>query len=254
MSKVINEAFIIGKNELLIQLRNPLWLFFGLFQPIVYLTLFSPFLSGIANAPGFPSTNAIQFFVPGLLIMNVLAGASFAGFGLINQLRSGFIERIRVTPVSRTAIVLGLVLRTPVVLLVQSAILVITALFFGLEIDFWGMHLMVLLMILIGLTMASVSYTIALLTKDEGTLAAITNFFTLPLILISGIMLPVTFAPKIIQNISKFDPFTYAVDAARAMVNGNLSEPSIVTAFIMFALLSILTLWWFMRSMKDAVA
>src|SRR5436853_6189141 len=111
--KLIADTYLIGKNELLIQIRNPLWLFFGLFQPIVYLVLFSPFLGGIANAPGFPSESAIQFFVPGLVIMNVLFGASFAGFGLINQLRSGFIERIRVTPVSRLAIVLGLVLRTP---------------------------------------------------------------------------------------------------------------------------------------------
>src|SRR4029078_3762749 len=159
MNKTLTEAYVIGKNEILIQMRNPLWLFFGLFQPIVYLLLFSPFLSGIANAPGFPAGNAIQFFVPGLLIMNVLFGAGFAGFGLINQLRSGFIERIRVTPVSRLAIVIGLVLRSPVVILVHSSILVIAATFFGFRMDFWGMHIVVLLMILIGITMASLSYT-----------------------------------------------------------------------------------------------
>jgi ABC-2 type transport system permease protein len=166
MKKLLTESWIIGKNEILIQMRNPLWLFFGLFQPIVYLTLFSPFLSGIAKSPGFPNMSALQFFVPGLLIMNVLFGAGFAGFGLINQLRTGFIERIRVTPVSRLAIVIGLVLRTPVVILVQSSILVITALFFGLHINFWGMHVEVLLMTLIAITMASISYTIALIVKD----------------------------------------------------------------------------------------
>ncbi len=202
MNKLLTESWVIGKNEILIQVRNPLWLFFGLFQPIVYLALFSPFLSGIASAPGFPSDSAIQFFVPGLLIMNVLFGAGFAGFGLIDQLRSGFIERIRVTPISRLSIVIGLVLRAPIVILVQSAILVITALFFGFHLNFWGAHVLILLMILIGIAMTSVSYTIALITKDEGTLAAVTNFFTLPLMLLSGIMLPVAFAPKIIQNIS----------------------------------------------------
>src|SRR5512146_1297541 len=111
MKRTLIDAWVIGKNEILIQMRNPLWLFFGLFQPIVYLTLFSPFLSGIAHAPGFPAENAVQFFVPGLLIMNCLFGAGFAGFNLIGQLRSGFIERIRVTPVSRLAIVIGLSLR-----------------------------------------------------------------------------------------------------------------------------------------------
>lgn len=254
MNRVLRDAYIVGKNELLIQLRNPLWLFFGLFQPIVYLALFSPFLSGLSKAPGFPNMNAIQFFVPGLLIMNALFGSAFAGFGLINQLRSGFIERIRVTPVSRISIVLGLVLKSPVTLLAQSAILVIVAFFFGLKLNFWGAHVLILLMIIIGIAMASLSYTIALIVKDEGTLAATTNFFTLPLMLLSGIMLPVTFAPKLIRNISTVDPFRYAVDASRALVNGDLGNNSIWIALIIFTALSVVTLSWFIRSMKDAVA
>src|SRR6185436_3243431 len=99
------------------------------------------------------------------------------------------------------ALVIGLVIRAPVTVLVQSAILVLTAvLFFDFHMNFWGMHLEALLMVLIGIAMASVSYTVALITKDEGTLAAITNFFTLPLMLLSGIMLPVAFAPKVIQH------------------------------------------------------
>ncbi len=255
MQKLLKDTYIIGKNELLIQLRNPLWLFFGLFQPVVYLVLFSPFLSGIANSPGFPGGNAIQFFAPGLLIMNVMFGAGFAGFGLINQLRSGFIERIRVTPVSRLAIAIGFVLRSPVTILIQSSILVFIAwLFFGLTLHVVGVLILALLMALIGITMASLSFTIALVVKDEGTLAAVTNFFTLPLLLLSGVMLPVAFAPKLLQKISMFDPFTHAVDAARNLVNGNIGDSSILIAFIVFLVLGTLSLGWFIRSLREAVA
>ncbi len=255
MNKLLRDTYLIGKNELLIQVRNPLWLFFGLFQPIVYLALFSPFLSGIASSPGFPTGNAIQFFAPGLLIMNVLFGAAFAGFGLIDQLRSGFIERVRVTPVSRLAIVLGLVLRSPVVLLVQSAILLLVAIiFFGLQVSVSGILILAVLLCIIGITMASLSFTIALLTKEEGTLAAVTNFFTLPLLLLSGVMLPLTFAPNIIRNIAQYDPFTYAVNASRSLVNGLLHDSSIVTSYIVFIILCIAALAWFIRSMREAVA
>lgn len=254
MNKILKDSFLIGKNELLIQVRNPLWLFFGLFQPIVYLVLFSPFLKGIASSPGFPSGNPIQFFAPGLLIMNVLFGAGFAGFGLIDQLRTGFIERIRVTPVSRLAIVLGLVFRSPIVLIVQSAILIIVALFFGLHVSLPGILVLALLLSVIGITMASLSFTIALIVKDEGTLAAITNFFTLPFFLLAGVMLPLTFAPKTIQLIAKFDPFAYAVSASRALMNGALGDVSVSAAFAIFIVLGILTLGWFIRSMREAVA
>ena len=255
MSKLLRDISIIGKNELLIQVRNPLWLVFGLFQPIVYLLLFSPFLSGIANTPGFPSDSAIQFFAPGMLIMNVLFGATFAGFGLIDQLRTGFIERIRVTPISRVSIALGFVLRSPVVLIIQSLILLVVAvLFFNLEVDLTGTLILILLLTIIGIAMASLSYTIALIVKDEGTLAAITNFFTLPLFLLAGVMLPVEFAPKIIQDIAKYNPFTYAVDAARTLINGSLDDRSVVLAFISFVIIGILALIWFIRSMRNAVA
>ncbi len=254
-NSTLRDTILIGKNELLIQIRNPMWLFFGLFQPIVYLALFSPFLKGIASTPGFPMSSAIQFFAPGMIIMNVLFGSAFAGFGLIGQLRSGFIERIRVTPVSRLAIVLGLVFRSPVVLIVQSLILVvIAASFFGLKVSISGTLLLIPLLVIIGITMASLSFTLGLIVKDEGALAALTNFFTLPLFLLAGVMLPVTFAPKFIQNIAKYNPFTYAVDASRALVNGIFDDKAVWIAFIIFFVLGILTLNWFVRTMRSAVA
>jgi ABC-2 type transport system permease protein len=254
MNKLISDTYLLGKNELLIQVRNPLWLLFGLFQPIVYLVLFAPFLTGIAHTPGFPTGNAIQFFAPGLLILNALFNAAFAGFGLIDKLRSGFLERIRVTPVSRLAIVLGFVLRNSVVLIVQSALLLLTALFFGLRIDPVGTLIVAVLMMLIGITMASLSYAIALLVKDEGTLAAVTNFFTLPLVILSGVMLPVAFAPASIRIVAKFDPFSYAVDAARALLNGTPHDPAVLQAFVLFSVLGVIALWSFIKAMREAVA
>jgi ABC-2 type transport system permease protein len=254
MQKFLTDTLTIGKNDLIRQLRNPLWVFFGLFQPIVYLLLFSPFLENIAKTPGFPAENAIQFFVPGLLIMNVLFGAAFAGFGLIDQLRSGFIERIRVTPVNRLAIVMGFVLRSPIVLLIQSSILLITGLFFGLEISAKGVVILALLLSLIGMGIASLSFAIALLARDEGTLAAITNVFALPAMLLSGVMLPIDFAPKILKNLSIIDPFRHAVDASRALINGDLDNQVIGFAFVVFEVIAFLTISWFIRVMREATA
>ena len=250
----LHDTRIVTFHELLLRVRNPLWLFFGLFQPIVYLALFAPFLKGIAHAPGFPSSSAIQFFAPGLLIMNALFGAGFAGFGLIDKLRSGFIERLRVTPVSRIALVLGFVLGNAIQLIVQSALLLMAALFFGLQINWVGLLLLVILLLLIGCTMASISYSIALMVKDEGVLAATTNFFTLPLMLLSGIMLPIDFAPTLLQALAKIDPFAYAVTASRALMNGSLKDPSVAIAFTIFEVLTVLALAWFIKAMREAVA
>jgi hypothetical protein len=58
--------------------------------------------------------------------------------------------------------------------------------------------------------------TIALLVKDEGTLAAITNFFTLPLVLLSGVMLPVAFALFSLLGVIALSSFIKAMREAVA--------------------------------------
>jgi len=113
---------------------------------------------------------------------------------------------------------------------------------------------LLLLIVLIGVMMASLSFTLGLMTREGGILAGITNTFILPLLILSGVMLPIGFGPPIIQTISRFDPFFYAVNAARSLINGGLASPSIPEAFAVFAILSALALVLFIRSMREAVA
>ncbi len=60
--------------------------------------------------------------------------------------------------------------------------------------------------------MASVSYCLALVTREGGVLAGITNTFILPLLILSGVMLPISFGPPVIQALARLDPFFYAVE------------------------------------------
>lgn len=100
-------------------LRNPVWVFLGLFQPVLYLLLFAPLLDPLSGAPGFPAGDGLAVFTPAAMIMLGMFGTTFVGFGLIAQLRAGVVERLRVTPASRLALLLGSALRDVVQLLVQ---------------------------------------------------------------------------------------------------------------------------------------
>jgi ABC-2 type transport system permease protein len=93
-----------------------------------------------------------------------------------------------------------------------------------------------------------------LLTREGGILAGITNTFVLPVLILSGVMLPVSFGPPIIQALARLDPLLYAVNGARALIDGNLADISIPIAFIVFAALSGLALALFIRIMRNAVA
>jgi ABC-2 type transport system permease protein len=251
----MRDIYLITMNEIRVTIRNPFWAFSSLFQPIIYLLLFGPLLNGVAGVRGFPGgVSAIQFFAPGLLIMNALFGSGFEGFTLRDKLDSGFLERLRVTPISRLSLALGFILQTSVNLVVQSILLLVVALFFGLRFDVLGAFVLLLLVVLIGITMASVSYRLGLAIREGGILAGIVNTFVLPAMILSGIMLPISFGPPIIQALSRIDPFLYAVNASRVLINGSIADPAVGLAFAVFGVLAALCLAIFIHGMREAVA
>src|SRR6195952_75876 len=112
------QTWVIFRRQMRLALRNPAWVIIGLAQPVLYLALFGPLLTPLAKQIG--AQNAYTFFVPGLLVQLGLFGALFAGFGLISEWREGVIEAERVTPASRTALLLGRILRDITLLAVQG--------------------------------------------------------------------------------------------------------------------------------------
>ena len=204
---VVRDTWLVFGRYLWIFLRDPVWVIVGVIQPALYLVLFAPLLESIARTPGFPPGGAYNVFVPGLLIQLGLFGASGVGFGLIAELRSGVIERLRVTPVSRFALLLGRTLRDILIMVVQALLLILMALPFGLSIHPLGIGLMLALLALLGLMMTPVSYALALWLGDENSFAPLIMTSTLPLLLLSGVLLPMSFAPNWLRIIAAINPW-----------------------------------------------
>jgi ABC-2 type transport system permease protein len=235
-------------------LRNPIWLFIGMFQPVLYLLLFAPLLKGLGSVPGFPPGGAYTVFTPGLLVMLALFTTAFAGFGLVDHIRNGFVERLLVTPASRVSILLAYLARDVSVLLVQSAIAILLAVLLGLTVSLPGLLVTMGLMVLTGALMASCSYALAMLLKQEDTLASVINTVATPLLLLSGITLPLTLAPQIIRSLASVNPFAYEVTASRALFLGNFGDSAIIVSVVLLGTMAALAFWWAIRSFKRAAA
>jgi ABC-2 type transport system permease protein len=235
-------------------LRNPVWVVIGVVQPVFYLILFAPLLESISHSPGFPQGGPYNVFVPGLLIQLGLFGATGVGFGLIAELRGGVIERLRVTPVSRFALLFGRTARDIVIMVVQALILILLSLPFGLSIHPLGIVLMLALLALLGLMMTPISYAVALWLGSEDAFAPLIFTATLPLLLLSGVLLPMSFAPAWLRAIAAANPLAYAVDAARAIFNDRLADPSIVVAVAIMAMLASIAISFAARAFGRAVA
>ncbi|HEU4917903.1 MAG TPA: ABC transporter permease [Acidimicrobiia bacterium] len=227
--RFMTDTWLVFSRAMRLSLRNPVWVILGLLQPILYLTLFGPLLEPVANAPGFPPGTAWQVFVPGLLVQLAVFGAAFAGFGLIAEWRAGVVERMRVTPASRGALLLGRVLRDVVVIVVQGAMLSLVAVvFFGLEAPMGSLIAGVAIVALLGGAFSALSYGTALKLKSEDSFAPVINGLLLPILLLSGILLPMALAPGWLQTVADVNPLTHVVDGVRALYIDDLASNEVV--------------------------
>ena len=111
MSTFLRETSIVFRRQIRMNLRQPAWVLIGVMQPVLYLLLFGPLLKPLVSSFPGADDNPYTFLVPGLLVQLGMFGAFFAGFGLIAEWREGVVEAERVTPASRTALLVGRLMR-----------------------------------------------------------------------------------------------------------------------------------------------
>jgi ABC-2 type transport system permease protein len=249
----LRDTWLIFRRSVILTLRQPTWLLFGIMYPVLYLVLFGPLLDKAVGQAG-GGVSPTNWFVPGLLVQVALFGSAFVGFGLIAELRYGVVERMRVTPLCRTAMLLGRSLRDVVMLLVQALIMIVLAIPFGLHIDPVGILVTFGMLALIALVMAPASYAAALVLKSEDAFAPLVQGVTMPLLLLSGILLPMALAPDWLRFLSTINPLTHAVDAVRAIFNGQWGDQEILIGTLVTAVLAVLAVRFAGRSFTRANA
>jgi len=226
------------------------WIVIVMIQPLLYLALFAPLLDPLTKTSGFPAGDAWQVFVPGLLIQLGIFGSMFVGFGLIAEIRYGVVERMRVSPASRFALLLGRVMRDTLVLIVQAVLLCAVAVAFGLRVPLAGALIVVGIVAALGVALSSLSYAAGMKLKSEDALAPLLNMVSVPVLLLSGILLPMTLAPDWLQTLSDVNPFKHVVDSARASFLGDLTLSSLSAGLISAALLAVFSLWLATRTFQ----
>jgi ABC-2 type transport system permease protein len=216
----VTDAALSFRREIGPTLRSWYYILFGIIQPLLYLGLFVPLITGVPGADG---GAALQWFVPGMVAMLVLFTTVQCGWALTEELLSGSFERFLATPMSRPAILVGRALKELAPLLVQALIVIVVASPFGLKLYPLTMLIGLGLFLLFGIGVAALSYALAMATKRDGSLFYIVSHsVALPLMLLGGVLLPMTNAPNWLYIASRFNPLSYLVDAERALFRGEL--------------------------------
>ncbi len=237
----VTDTWSVFVREVLLLIRDPFSLVFSLLQPLIFLGLFGPLLSGTLGAAGgavggvagavgpVGLADTLQWFVPGVIVMICLFGTSMTGSNLLYELMTGSYERVLATPLSRPAILVGRALKEFAPLFVQGLLIAVVCIPFGFTVH--PLHLLAGLVLLgvFGIGLGAFSYALALASKSrEWLFWTVQQSLMFPLLILSGMMLPLEAAPRWMQIAATFNPLTYLVNAERALMNGSFTDRYVI--------------------------
>jgi ABC-2 type transport system permease protein len=218
---VLKDTWYIMLRDLRTRIRMPVFIFMSLSQPILFLLLFPQIFKAVGSSGMLGSdVSYLTFFTPGVLVQTVMFSAIFSGMSMIVDMDTGILSRMLATPVTRVSIILGRVIAAVVVILAQSAVMLVIAVIMGVHIQtgFGGVLLIFLLIALIGLGLAAFSNGMALLLKRQEGLMAVVNLITMPLMFLSTMMMPSQVLPSWLNTLRQFNPIDYAIVSIRDLV------------------------------------
>ena len=224
--------------------RNPILLFFSLFQPIIFLVLFTQLLSKFSSLIVLPGGSYLEFATAGILLQNAFGSALQSGNSIVADIDSGYLQKMLVTPVKRPAILLGRLTSDAFRVVVQSAIILGLAYALGAFVTTGvvGILLIFFTIAFFGLAWSGISLALGIKTRSSETVFAIGGFLTFPLLFLSTALFPIDFMPSWVQTISMFNPISYAVNAIRVLMTNGYDWSTILPAWGVIGLVAVITL------------
>jgi ABC-2 type transport system permease protein len=229
----VTHALVLGRRAIREGLRTP-----EAIVPTIFIPLFFLVVNVGQVAKIFPGSTTDFLHGQGYgafqLPSSMLLAASFgsAALFLVEEIEGGYFDKLRATPVARSAIVLGRLIAEAVKAVLIASLLVILGLVFGITIASGpaGFVLLVLLTALWAVVYAGFMQVIALKTRS----AAATNsagliFF--PLLFLTPNFVPRDLLTRPMEIAATINPVTYVMEALRSLILENMAWETILLGF-----------------------
>lgn len=231
MKRLIADTLVITERNLVRLPRSPDLLLAFTVQPIMFVLLFAYVFGGAISTPGY---SYIDFLIPGIIVQNIAFGGFVTAIGLNEDLSKGLIDRFRSLPMARPAVLAGRTTADIVTNLLSAIILVVTGLIIGFG---FGTGLLEILggfalLIFFGYAFSWVFAWLGLIVSSPESANSVGFIAVFPLTFISSAFVPVESMPDSLQWFAEINPFTYVVDAMRALWLGAPAGDSIIGAVI----------------------
>src|SRR3954453_16589996 len=210
----VRQSWQVSLRYFRVLLRQPAFLLITIVQPLIWLLLFGALFKAVTEIPGFGGDgDYLDYLTPGIVVILAVSSAGWTGMGFIDDINSGVMDRVLVTPAWRGALNLGSVAQSVISVLFQTALIVVLALIMGASLH--NVPLLFLVAALLAAAFASLSNGLGVLARQRESLIGAVSLLLLPLTFLSGALMQLSLAPGWIRTVAKFNPVDWAVVGAR---------------------------------------
>lgn len=238
-------------RSLVTTFRTPAAIIPGIIISVFFLFVYTGSLGNASNfLPGLAGKSYLAFILPVSIVSSALSGAGVAGQAIVRDIENGYFDKLLLTPLSRSALLLGPMIAGAVTLGLQTIIVLAVGLLLGLEsaTGFGGILVVIALALILGVGFSGFTVAIALRT---GSAAATQggSFLFFPLTFLTATFVPVALLSGWIKTAAEYNPITYILEAMRAvlldgwqaevLLRGLTSASVLGIVLFVFALLSL---------------
>ncbi|MBL4935041.1 ABC transporter permease [Clostridium sp. YIM B02515] len=216
----MNTIFALWKRGLKAFIRNKTGLIFSLVFPFFFVYVFGAIfkIDSIENP--------IAYMLSGVIITTVFENSLNLASSTVDDMVSGFMKEVLVSPAKRITVAIGQLLSAATVSTIQGCMILILGLFIGIKFTSWITPLWVLLaMISVGVVFSGVGLYLATIVRSGQTFQIVKTAITMPLTFISGAYIPLSMLPETLRYVGYFNPMTYATAFFRMVVLEKTSLP-----------------------------
>ena len=210
----------LARRSIVRTMRQPAIIVPGITFPLFLLAVNAGGLDAATELPGFPTDSYLTFALAITFMQAALFATNAGGNDLAEDIRTGFLSRLSLTPLRRSALLVGQLAGILALSLFQALVFISVGLAAGGEIEAGipGAFVLVLLSVMTGLAFGTLGMLIGLRT---GSGEAVQGFFPLLFVLLflSSMSLPRDLIENDwFQTVATYNPVSYLIEGFRSLL------------------------------------
>ena len=211
----VSDCVAIGKRQIKTFLRSPSTFFFALFQPVLFVLLFS-FVFGGAIPIG-NGLNYREFLLPGIFAQTVTFAVAAATVGIAEDAQKGIMDRFRTLPVNQASVMVGRSFSEMVERLMVISVMSLTGLVVGWRTHTSWTHVLggygIYMLFAYALTWTGLFVGLTVPNVQVAQTAGVAWVF--PLTFLSNVFVPTKGMPHVLQVFAEWNPISSVALAGR---------------------------------------